>query len=300
MIETSIDVPKDNLTAGQRKFSLVLATVGRTHEVERFLCSLDRQYGIAFELIVVDQNPDNRLAPYLEARKSKYPILHVHTKRRGASHARNVGLRHVSGDFVAFPDDDCWYPDGLLERVSLLLMQHPDWDGITCISRDANGAVSNGRFAKHGGLVKFLKAWGQSIEYTMFFKRIVVDIVGAFDEKCCTGSGTPFGSGEGTDYLVRVVGGGFKIYYQPELFVHHPNPYLTYDRRERTKAHVYGAGMGYVVRKHGYPVWFKAKILIRPFGGTLLSLAHLRYNKALYYFNIFLGRFQGLTCIYHD
>lgn len=90
MTKAVADALNENPTALRPQFSLVLATVGRTHEVERLLCSLDRQEGATFELIVVDQNTDERLAPLLEARKNRYPILHIRAERCGASRARNV------------------------------------------------------------------------------------------------------------------------------------------------------------------------------------------------------------------
>ena len=37
---------------------------------------------------------------------------------RGLSRARNAGLRMIAGDIVSFPDDDCWYPPDLLQRVA--------------------------------------------------------------------------------------------------------------------------------------------------------------------------------------
>lgn len=295
MIEQTLANPsREDPLPTRPQFSLVLATVKRKDEVERLLRSLDRQEGASFELIVVDQNTDDRLVPLLEPYRSRYPILHLRENRCGASHARNVGLRHVTGDLIAFPDDDCWYPEGFLAGVGRLMAQNPLWDGLSCISRDANGAVSNGRFARDAGPVTVLDAWAQAIEYTMVFRRAAVEAVGLFDDELGVGGSTPFGSGEGTDYLLRAIGHGCVIQFQPQLFVHHPDPYPSYDRRAFNKARNYGAGVGRVVRKHNYPIWFKLKILVRPLAGALLSLATLRANKAVYHLSTFRGRLQGL------
>ena len=90
------------------KFSLILATLNRTGEVDYLLKTLDRQTYRNFELIVVDQNADDRLVPLLAPYQANFPILHLQSAK-GLSRARNVALEHVSGDIVAFPDDDCAY-----------------------------------------------------------------------------------------------------------------------------------------------------------------------------------------------
>src|SRR6202000_1855439 len=103
----------------------------------------------------------------------------------------------------------------------------------------------------------------------------VVSEVGAFDEELGVGSGTPFGSGEETDYVVRAVAKDFKAQYLPGLTVHHPHPEATIDKRIAQRAYLYGCGMGRVLSKHRYPLWFKCRALVRPLGGGLISLIRL-------------------------
>src|SRR5271167_276402 len=81
------------------KFSLILATVGRTSELRPFLEHLQEQSHKNFELIVVDQNADGRLLPLIEPCKSRFPVIHCRSAI-GLSRARNVGLTLVSGDII--------------------------------------------------------------------------------------------------------------------------------------------------------------------------------------------------------
>ena len=122
-------------------FDLVVATVGRLGELARLLASVEAQGGWRL-VIVVDQNDDNRLAKVLDGRGLE--LLHLRSGP-GLSHARNVGLDHVSSDIVAFPDDDCSYPPGLLQRVAERLTADPDLDGLTGRAEDASG-----RRPRHG------------------------------------------------------------------------------------------------------------------------------------------------------
>src|SRR3954452_6648258 len=98
-------------------FDLVVATVGRTTELSRFLAALEAQSYRAFRVIVVDQNRDERLVPIVARHGRDIDLAHVPSEP-GLSRSRNLGLRSSAADVVAFPDDDCRYPPGLLDKVA--------------------------------------------------------------------------------------------------------------------------------------------------------------------------------------
>ncbi|GAW94024.1 glycosyltransferase family 2 protein [Calderihabitans maritimus] len=275
------------------RFSLVLATVDRTEEVKRFLEHLDRQTYRDFELIVVDQNPDDRLEALLHPYRERFRILHLRSAK-GLSRARNVGLKCVGGDIIGFPDDDCWYPPNLLERVAAYFCQnHPGLDGVTGRCVDENGEPSVGRWDLKSGSINRFNVWNRGTSASLFVRVEVARQIGAFDEALGAGAGTPWGSGEEIDYLLRALEAGFHLYYEPGLFVYHPQPVKQYDVRAVIRARSYGAGMGRVLRKHSYPIWFVAYQWLRSAGGIFLSLAAGRFNKAIHHWAALQGKFLG-------
>src|SRR4051812_21456238 len=98
------------------RLSLLLATFGRAEELHPLMQSLRGQTFRDFELIVIDQNSDDRVAPVLAEYAGDFPIEYLRSTP-GHSRAFNAGLASVTGDVVAFPDDDCWYDPDVLERV---------------------------------------------------------------------------------------------------------------------------------------------------------------------------------------
>jgi glycosyltransferase involved in cell wall biosynthesis len=272
------------------KFSLVLATVGRTDELILFLNSLTKQGDIDLELIVVDQNQDDRLVPILANYQTIFSILHFRSEK-GLSKARNIGLKHVTGDIVAFPDDDCEYPEHLLSYALKAFCDNSSLDGLTGRSITGEGLPSVGRFDPHPGKVDKTNVWLRGISMTIFFRTTAISKI-FFDESF--GIGAKWGSGEETDFLLQVLAKGANIVYDPNLKVIHPPPPTVYTPQLIQKEFKYGLGMGRVVQKYNYPLWFKGKILVRPLGGLLFSLVKFKISRARAYLYSFLGRLQGL------
>jgi glycosyltransferase involved in cell wall biosynthesis len=278
------------------RFSLVLATVGRTDELERFLGSLDAQTYRDYELIVVDQNPDERLAPILASHVDKNPILRLRTESKGVSRARNLGLECASGDVIGFPDDDCRYPPDLLSTVARFFAEHPERDGLTGHSideDDKNDKISMRRFDAAPGPLNRINVWKRGMAPGIFLRRESVQGIW-FDEELGPGAGTAWGAGEDTDYLLRLLDREASLYYDPNLVVIHPPGVPPYDTKAIRKTYAYSCGVGRVLKRHRMPLWFKAKWLIRPLGGALLSLAGLKPGEAAFRWNTFRGRLRGL------
>lgn len=274
--------------------SLVVATVDRTEELVRFLQALNGQTYRQFELIVVDQNPDNSLAAVLSQYADLFPIRHLRSER-GVSRARNRGIAAARGDVIGFPDDDCWYPQDLLEEVSETLETHHAWDGLTgrCLVKPFGTHAGLARFAPTAGLLTPVGIWTRSCAATLFVRRTVIDGIGPFDDSLGPGSGTAWEAAEDMDYVLRAVENGFHIYYEPDLVVFHPPPPSLRDERSLVRAFTYGMGAGRVLRIHNQPFWFVCLFWLRAAARGVVSLLKMDTRAGMFYLKSLQGRMLG-------
>src|SRR5258708_3050813 len=111
-------------------FSLIVPTLNRREDVERLLFSIAAQSCRDFEVIIVDQNADDRLGDICREFARRMPLMHLKVESKGAARARNHGLGFAKGRIINFPDDDCEFTPELLELVATRLQQNPDWDAL--------------------------------------------------------------------------------------------------------------------------------------------------------------------------
>ena len=233
-------------------FSLVLATKNRVNEVERFLRSLTTQSHPDFEVIIVDQNLDDRLLTLVEAYSQKFPIVHLKQTQSGASRARNLGRLHTKGDVITFPDDDSVYPAEILTQVVNFFQESPQWDGVVGrvydLDNDQNAFLYCGD--DHAGAVDLERAFRIGITHATFLRSYLVKEI-CFDETLGPGAGTPWGCGDDINYLFDCIRAKYTVYYNPELVVRHPNPFNLYNFRQllRREYH-YGRGNGYLISRN--------------------------------------------------
>lgn len=276
-------------------FSLVLGTFERTADLGHFLASLDTQTYRNFDLIVVDQNKDERLTPILAPYADRFPITHLRSEP-GLTRAKNLGLKHVGGEIVGFPDDNCRFPRDLLENVARFFVDHPELDGLTGRSADDEGRDSNGTFDREAGPVDKFNVWYRSTAYTIFLRREAIRGV-PYDEEMGPGAGTVWGAGDDHDYLLQLLGRGASIFYDPRVLVLHPVPVTKLDEAAAHRAYTYDCGAGRAIRKHGFPWWFKAWWIARPLGGLALRSVGLVKGPPgirTHRWNVVKGRLRGL------
>lgn len=279
--------------------SLVVATLGRVNQVARLFRSLALQDpastgpGTGFDVVVVDQNNDDRLMAVLTG-DWPFPVQRVHTPGdRGASRARNRGWRICSGDVVLFPDDDCWYPPDFLHR-SLQAMKQLGCDVLCGRAADETGRTINGRFEQAAQRISRANVWSTGIEWMVFFRRDVLEAVDGFDDAIGIGAATPWQSSEHQDILLRAMSAGFLCWYDPAIAGHHDEIVAgPPSARTLEKARGYARGMGYVLRTHDYSVLNRGIHVLRPLAAAAVAFAKGRGYMFPYYREVAIGRLEG-------
>jgi glycosyltransferase involved in cell wall biosynthesis len=265
-------------------FDLIVATKERVAELATFLDSVEAQSYDGIRVLVVDQNGDDRLASVLAGRGLE--VVHLRSEP-GLSRARNAALEHLRADLVAFPDDDCAYPPGLLERVAHQLRVDPTLDGLSGRSVGPDGSAS-ASWKEDPAVLTDDNLWNRVNSAAVFLRRPVLDRVGPFDERLGLGSGEPHSSGEEIDYVIRALRGGSRLAYDPSLTIVHDVAEPDGDLRYRD-----GASVGYILRKHRYPRRVVLRMLVRPLGGAALSLLRLDPGRARLHLATLRGRLAG-------
>ncbi|MEO0513836.1 MAG: glycosyltransferase family 2 protein [Planctomycetota bacterium] len=262
-------------------FSLVMSTLGRTEEIPRLFDSLIAQTCQDFELIVVDQNEDDRLDEILSDYADRLPVRRIRSER-GLSRGKNAGIDESRGRIIGFPDDDCTYPPTLLARVAAFLETHPEYAALTGRPIDSDWYSTEAREITPNNV------WNHGVEYTYFLRRSLTTQV-RFDPTQGVGAGTAFWGAEGPDLLLSAIRAGMKLYYHPEIAAYHPGPVradLQFENR-RLRTYHYNLGKGRLLGRYRYPLWYVAYTCIRPGVGGLTQLlrgqcdeAYLRWQAA--------------------
>jgi len=229
------------------EFSLIVSTLGeRDHDLRALLLSLVSQAAYIREVIVVDQHQDpEHLTALLADFQDRLPVRHARSER-GLSRARNVGLSLASGSIIAFPDDDCLYPDGLLKWVEKWFEENMKYDILAVGSDDASGVRSGNRWPQNACDIQPINAFRTTFSPSLFLRGAVARSQ-QFDVRLGVGSGTRFGSGEETDYVLRIMRLGPRGRFDRTRHIVHPRRDMLSGGSSAPRAEAYGFGMGHLL-----------------------------------------------------
>lgn len=249
--------------------SLVLATYGRCDDVGRMLDSLLAQTDQNFEVLIVDQNPDDRLLAHVRNGIAQgLNIRHLRLDKPTLSGARNLGIAEATGEIIAFPDDDCWYEAEAVAEVRQAFAGAEGLDGIVGCwveQRRANGEAAVPERLSGADWRRFRGGCASSI--TLFLKRSLLLSLGGFDRRF--GVGQWYGSGEEFDLVLRSLNSGARIEYRLAVRVHHAFGEQTPSGGLLARCAAMrrrGRGVGALYAKHSMSAW----VIVRGLSGQFM------------------------------
>lgn len=245
-------------------FSLVLATYGRSDVLAPMIASLAGQTFRDFEVIVSDQNADDRVVPFLAPLLAAgIPVRRFKLPSPNLSLARNFGITRAAGRIVGFPDDDCWYEPDCLEAIATAAATRPQVAGW--VARWVEAEPGEGRPAHRLDHQVFRNfRGGDASSITLFIATDVLQRLDGFDPRI--GVGRYYGAGEETDLVFRILEQGSAMEHLPTARVHHrfdtSVPIL--DRRALQAKRARERGVGAMYAKHGLSPFVIARGVMAP------------------------------------
>jgi glycosyltransferase involved in cell wall biosynthesis len=266
--------------------SLVVCTLGRTAPLERLLTSLESQTHRNFEIVLVDQNPSGFLDPILE-NFAALPITRLKSAK-GLSRGRNIGLARCQGAIIGFPDDDCWYDPRVLRSACEFFSESPTFVFFSGRTVDGTGRDSVSRHLAASTDITPSKIFLIGNSNTFFVRRKPALEANGFDEELGVGSGTPFQSGEESDFLLKCLAKGHRGFFDRNFIIRHDQVAASPQR-----ARAYARGFGRVVRIHKLGAGFFVSRSLRTLIGGCLRLTRGDVSGARERFEWLFGSIGG-------
>lgn len=175
-----------------RTVSVIIPVYNGSHLVRDAVESVLKQTFPAHEILVIDDASRDRdeldrvLEPYVN--DGRVTLIHA-PENRGPAAARNLGIRHATGDLFAFLDADDRYEPERLE-ASVEVFERYDDTAMICsdayIVKDGvlQEGLKNDRWRPIGEIVTFERLLRQNCAYTLSvtISREAFETFGPFDE----------------------------------------------------------------------------------------------------------------------
>ncbi len=217
--------------------SVVICTYNRSEELKKTLESFFKQQlsdSLDYELLVVDNHStdDTRIIADNMAKKHDR-IRYVFEEQQGLVYARNRGVNEAKGEIIVFVDDDYDFKENWLTTI----VKGFEGNDIDCMGGRIDPVFEARKpkwlVKKLYGVLALINHGEEVFQITdgnynivtgnLGVRKEVFSKCGLFDEKLGRREGRLF-SGEDTDFVNRVIKGGLKLIYNPDMIVYHRIP----------------------------------------------------------------------------
>lgn len=210
------------MQSNQLLFSVVIPTYNRSGQLCECLGALIAQDLPAqlFEVILVDDGGHEPLEEILAPFRETLEIRLLRQTHRGCAAARQLGIEHASGEYLAFTDDDCRPSPDWLSTLAAVLRAHP---GCAAGGSTVNGLVDEPFAEATQTVVRTLTEWRRDragfVAYcptsNAAFPAAALRSVGGLDPTWS------IAGGEDRDLCARWSNAGRHLVYAPEARVFH-------------------------------------------------------------------------------
>lgn len=225
-------LPQSNHSA----VSVVVCTRNRTKQLKQCIDAILKSIDDNFQLIVVDNAPDNNETQQLVAAYNSPIIKYVLEPRKGLDNARNAGLLNADYDIIAYTDDDVEVSKDWITNIKAGFA-NPLTMAVTGLVLPASLSTKpQYMFEKHFGFNRgyapkvfdhhyFLDnlpygvpVWDIGAGANMAFRKQAFQLVGLFDERLDVGASGCSGDSE---IWYRILAEGWNCLYHPLAVVYH-------------------------------------------------------------------------------
>lgn len=171
-----------------------------------------------YEIIIVSDKQ-------ISVKNPKTRVLLTGKEVTGPAEKRDIAIKYATGEICAFIDDDA-YPDKNWLKMAVIHFQHPQivavggpgitpkedkyWEQLTGL---VYGSFFCGGHAQHRFVKKDAMFVVDYPAYNLIVRKDILLTIGGY--------GTHFYGGEDTFLCLKLIKGGHRILYDPEVFVYH-------------------------------------------------------------------------------
>lgn len=205
----------------KREVSVIIPAYNAEETIEKCLKALVFQDfpKNKYEIIVVDDGSRDRTKEMVKRfRKVKL----IEQKHKGPAAARNLGVRHSSGEIILFTDADCVPPRDWIRNM-IKPFEDESVVGVSGTYKTLNKKSLIARFAgyeiadRHKRMEKMERIDFVGTFSAGYRKNIFLKFRGFY-------TGFPTSSGEDPELSFRIAKRGYKIVFNPKAFVYHNHP----------------------------------------------------------------------------